>query len=112
MMLTDSMLPFANHLWQSTLFVIAVWLIDPDVAKEPGRRAASVVAGCVGKVPRPVFCSWRVLAVTFNGTTSVTPPPAVSIDCGDNQPTFLGIGSICCSAGATSATQASRIPPF
>lgn len=32
-MIPDYMLPFANHLWQSTLFIVAVWLITLSLRK-------------------------------------------------------------------------------
>jgi hypothetical protein len=48
-------MPFVNHLWQSTLFAAAVWLVVLMMRKKQRIGSASVMAGRDGKVCDPVF---------------------------------------------------------
>jgi hypothetical protein len=50
----DYMLPVANHLWQSTLFGIAVWLITLTLRKNRFWRLSELLSN--GRRPRRVLC--------------------------------------------------------
>ena len=104
------MLPLANHLVAIDSVCHCGVADHPDVAKEPGRRTASVVAGCVGKVPRPVFSPGGYRQSLSMGDVTVTTPPAVSMIVETiSQPFSASVPSVV-PPGTTSAPQASRIP--
>ena len=74
----DTMLSLANHLWQSTLFAIAVWLITLMLRKNRSavRHRLWLAASVKFLVP---FSLLAGLGSHFQWETSVTPPPAVSM---------------------------------
>ena len=91
------MLPLANHLWQSTLFAIAVWLITLTLRKNRAavRHRLWLAASVKFLVP---FSLLAGIGSHFQWETLGNHTPCCLHDCRDNQPTLFGIGSICCSA--------------
>jgi len=104
----DSMLPFANHLWQSTLFAIAVWLITLTLRKNRAavRHRLWLAASVKFLVP---FSLLAGLGSHFQWETSVTPPPAVSMVVETVSQPFSASGVSVIPPGTASAPQASRI---
>ena len=93
----DTLLPSPIICGNRPLFAIAVWLITLTLRKNRAavRHRLWLAASVKFLVP---FSLLAGIGSHFQWETSVTTPPAVSHDCRDNQPTLLGIGSICCSA--------------
>jgi beta-lactamase regulating signal transducer with metallopeptidase domain len=72
----DDLLPFANHLWQSTLFVVAVWLVILTLRKNRAavRHRLWLAASVKFLVPFSLLTS---IGSHLQWETSVGPPPAV-----------------------------------
>ena len=104
----DTMLPLANHLWQSTLFAIAVWLITLTLRKNRAavRHRLWLAASVKFLVP---FSLLAGIGSHFQWETSVTTPPAVSIIVETISQPFSASGPPVVPPGTTSATQASQI---
>jgi beta-lactamase regulating signal transducer with metallopeptidase domain len=78
-MISDHMLPFANHVWQSTLFVIAVWIVSLALRKNRAavRHCLWVAASVKFLVPFSILVG---IGTYFQSqTSSATPPLAVSM---------------------------------
>jgi beta-lactamase regulating signal transducer with metallopeptidase domain len=84
-MIPDILLPFANHLWQSTLFALAVWLIT--LALRKNRAAVShrlwLAASVKFLVP---FSLLAGIGGYFQWERAVTTAPAVSMIAGISEP--------------------------
>jgi len=106
----DYMLPFANHLWQSTIFVIAVWAIVLMLRKNRAavRHRLWLAASVKFLVP---FSFLAGIGSHFQWQTpSVTPPHSVSMIVETiSQPFSVSIPSNVPTA-TTAASQASRFP--
>ena len=109
-MIPDYMLPFANHLWQSTIFVIAVWAIVLMLRKNRAavRHRLWLAASVKFLVP---FSFLAGIGSYFQWQTpSVTPPHSVSMIVETiSQPFSVSIPSNVPTA-TTAARQASRLP--
>jgi beta-lactamase regulating signal transducer with metallopeptidase domain len=101
----DYMLPFANHLWQSTLFVVAVWLIILTLRKNRAavRHRLWLAASIKFLIP---FSLLTGIGSHFQWKTSATTSPAVSTIERISQP--FSAGSFL-SPDTTSAPQADRL---
>ena len=78
-MIPDTMLPFANHVWQSTLFVIAMWVTAFMLRKNRAavRHSLWLVASIKFLVP---FSLLAGIGSHFQWQqASLTPPPPVSM---------------------------------
>ena len=104
----DTLLPLANHLWQSTLFAIAVWLITLTLRKNRAaiRHRLWLAASVKFLVP---FSLLAGIGSHFQWETSVTTPPAVSMIVETISQPFSASGPSVVPPGKTSAPQASRI---
>src|SRR5262245_35703255 len=109
-MIPDYMLPLANHLWQSTLFVMAVWAIVLVLRKNRAavRHRLWLAASVKFLVPFSLLAGigshlqWQ--------TGSITPPHAVSRIVGTiSQPFSVSVPSVVPPA-TTPARQTSRVP--
>ena len=109
-MIPDYMLPFVNHLWQSTLFVIAVWAIVLMLRKNRAavRHRLWLAASVKFLVP---FSLLTGIGSHFQWqTASVTPPHPVSMIVETiSQPFSASIPPVVQTA-ATPARRASRFP--
>ena len=103
-MSTADILPLANHLWQSTLFGIAVWLISLTLRKNRAavRHRLWLAASVKFLVP---FSLLAAIGSSFQWNAST--PRAVSLILEMGQP-FSGGPSIVFS-GAAPASSASRL---
>ena len=104
----DTLLPLANHLWQSTLFAIAVWLITLTLRKNSAavRHRLWLAASVKFLVP---FSLLAGIGSHFQWETSVTTPPAVSMIVETISQPFSASGPSVVPPGTTSVPQASRI---
>jgi len=104
----DTMLPFANHLWQSTLFAIAVWLITLTLRKNRAavRHRLWLTASVKFLVP---FSLLAGIGSHFQWETSVTTPPAVSTIVETISQPFAVSSLSVVPPGTASAPQASPI---
>jgi beta-lactamase regulating signal transducer with metallopeptidase domain len=109
-MIPDYMLPFANHLWQSTLFVIAVWAIALMLRQNRAamRHRLWLAASVKFLVP---FSLLTGIGSHFQWQTgTLTPPHPVSMIVETiSQPFSVSIPSVAPPA-TTPARQASRVP--
>lgn len=77
-MIADTMIPVANHLWQSTLFVIVVWLITLTLGKNRAavRHRLWLAASVKFLVP---FSLLAALGGYLQPATPITTVPAVAM---------------------------------
>jgi bla regulator protein blaR1 len=109
-MIPDYMRPFADHLWQSTLFAIAVWVIMLALQRNRAavRHRLWLAASVKFLVPFSVLASigshfqWQ--------TTSVAPPLPLSMMVETISQPFSASSPSVISAGTTTAPPASRFP--
>jgi beta-lactamase regulating signal transducer with metallopeptidase domain len=108
-MSTNDLLPFANHLWQSTLFAIAVWLIALTLRENRAavRHRLWLVASVKFLIPFSVLTN---IGSHFQWERSVARPPAVSMIVETISQPFLALGPSSVPPGTTVALQASRLP--
>ena len=104
----DTMLPFANHLWQSTLFAIAVWLITLTLRKNRAAVRHRLWLAATVKFLVP-FSLLAGIGSHFQWETSVTTPPAVSTIVETISQPFSVSGPSVVPPGTASAPQASPI---
>jgi len=103
------MIAVANHLWQSTLFVIAVWVIILTLRKNRAavRHRLWLAASVKFLIP---FSLMADIGSHFQWETSVTTPPAVSMIVETISQPFSALGPSVVPRGATSAPQADPLP--
>ena len=99
-MIPDPMLAVADHLWQSTLFVIAVWVIILTLRKNRAavRHRLWLAASVKFLIP---FSLMADIGSHFQWETSVTTPPAVSMIVETISQPFSALGPSVAPRGTT-----------